>query len=69
MDEKMTKIEYMDFAQIRMEKQLTPRAADIIAVLHSRLFKHQFYTPCTCSAKTWNQWIAQLNDIYDNGYI
>lgn len=69
MDQKMTKQEYMAFAQIRYDKKLTPESADIIATYHAKYFNHQFYIPCTCSPTTWNQWIAQLNDIYDNGYI
>jgi hypothetical protein len=36
--------------------------------LHSEYYKHKFYEPCTCSPKTINKWIKELNVIWDNGY-
>tara|TARA_Y100000389_G_scaffold147165_1_gene146032 strand:+ start:4813 stop:5034 length:222 start_codon:yes stop_codon:yes gene_type:complete len=66
--EKMTKREYNLYKSVRENKKLTPAAQDVIAELHSKYYNHQFFKPCSCSGKTWKQWIAQLNDIWDNGY-
>lgn len=64
----MNKREYLQFAQVKFEKKLTPENQEIIATLHAKYYNHQFFKPCSCSGRTWRQWIAQLNDIWDNGY-
>lgn len=66
--EQMTKQEYEDFTKVRRDAKLDVTAQEIIATLHAKYFKHSFYKPCTCSGKTWQQWISQLNNIYDNGF-
>jgi len=66
--EQMTQKEYYLYKNVRDQKKLTPENQDIIAGLHAKYFSHQFFKPCSCSGKTWKQWIAQLNDIWDNGY-
>lgn len=33
----------------------------LICELHSKLFLHTFFKPCTCSPKTIVQWIKDLN--------
>jgi len=66
--EQLSKQEYDRFTQIRKEKKLTADVQDFVAMLHAKYFKHSFYKPCTCSGKTWQQWISQLNLIYEKGY-
>lgn len=66
--EQMTKNEYETYANVRYNKRLDSIAQDVIAALHSKYFGHQFFKPCSCSGKTWQQWISQLNDIWENGY-
>lgn len=66
--EKLTQKEFDEYTTVRSKKRLTVDNQEIIARLHAKYFNHQFYKPCTCSASTWNQWIAQLNTLYDNGY-
>ena len=39
---------------------------DLIVDLHAKYFNHHKYYHCTCNPKTWNQWIAQLNNIYES---
>ncbi len=39
----------------------------MVCKLHAKYYKHKFYKPCTCSPKTINQWIRDLNKIWDNG--
>jgi len=62
------KEEYEQYSQVREKKKLDTDAQEVIANLHAKYYKHSFYKPCTCSGKTWQQWVAQLNDIYGQGY-
>ena len=39
----------------------------LVCNLHSKYYKHSFYKPCTCSPKTINKWINDLNIIWNNG--
>lgn len=64
----MSKKDFETFATIRLKKKLNPDAVENIAYLHAKYFKHKYFKPCTCSGKTWQQWIAQLNTLWDNGY-
>ena len=66
--QKLQRQEYVKFRDIKTQRKLTVENAEFVAFLHSKYFKHSYYLPCSCSPKTWNQWIAQLNDVYDNGY-
>ena len=40
---------------------------DLVCNLHSKYYSHTYYKPCTCSPKTINKWIKDLNIIWDNG--
>jgi len=64
----MTKKEYLKWSTIRKKGSLDTETQKFIAEVHAKYFNHQYYTPCTCSGKTWNQWVQQLNDIWDLGY-
>lgn len=68
MEIQMTETEHTRFQQIKENNDLGHESAKFIAELHSKYYNHQYYVPCSCSASTWKQWIAQLNDIWDNGY-
>jgi len=48
---------------------LTKDEQELLARLHSIYFKHTYFLPCTCSPKTYNNWIEQLNVIYKNGKV
>jgi hypothetical protein len=63
---KLTKNEYKKYGRIRNEKRLSPTNAEYIAHLHSKYFNHSYYFPCSCNKSTWQQWISQLNTLYDN---
>jgi len=68
MEQRMTEKEYNLFTKVKEQKSLTVENQEIIATLHAKYYKHQFFMPCSCSGKTWKQWVAQLNDVYANGY-
>tara|TARA_R110002012_G_scaffold237635_1_gene411359 strand:+ start:132 stop:350 length:219 start_codon:yes stop_codon:yes gene_type:complete len=68
----MVKFEKKDFklwTTFRMGKKLylSPKEFELVCDLHSRYYKHSYYKPCTCSPKTINKWIKDLNIIWDNG--
>jgi|TARA_R110000782_G_scaffold147361_2_gene240166 hypothetical protein len=68
----MVKFEKKDFklwTVFRMGKKLylSPKEFELVCDLHSRYYKHSYYKPCTCSPKTINKWIKDLNIIWDNG--
>lgn len=66
--EKLTEEEWFLYRSIKEGRQLTGSAQKLIASIHARIFKHSFYLPCTCSGKTWQQWISQINTIYERGH-
>tara|TARA_Y100001937_G_scaffold70668_2_gene96181 strand:- start:2520 stop:2735 length:216 start_codon:yes stop_codon:yes gene_type:complete len=63
--EKLDDNELKSFKKIKDNARLDAYAQDVIATLHAKYFKHSYYKPCSCSGKTWQQWIAQLNQLYD----
>ena len=66
---KMTKIHYDAWTDFLANDSdtLTKGEQETLARLHSIYHQHQYYLPCTCSPKIYNQWIEQLNVIYRNG--
>ena len=45
-------------------KTLTPEAQDKIATIHSRIFNHKLWKPCTCSPRKWQQMIDELKKVW-----
>ena len=37
-----------------------------ISLIHARLFNHKLYTPCSCSPRTIQGWINDINNVYKN---
>tara|TARA_R100000479_G_C6215142_1_gene139599 strand:- start:110 stop:313 length:204 start_codon:yes stop_codon:yes gene_type:complete len=66
--ERFLKEEYDSYSLVREKRKLDDEAQQVIATLHAKYYKHSFYKPCSCSGKTWQQWVSQLNDIYERGY-
>lgn len=64
----MEKLDELDWAKFRSSKKSTisHKEFTMVCELHSKYFKHKFYKPCTCNPKTIKQWIAQINDLYEN---
>ena len=67
---KFNKYDFKDWEKFRLSKKSTISRAEykMVCDLHSEYYKHKFYEPCTCSPKTINKWIKELNVIWDNGY-
>ena len=70
MEKKLNKEEYDKWTNFRSVKStsINPKEQELIASIHSKYFFHNFYKPCTCSAKTWNKWIEDINNLYADGY-
>lgn len=56
---------YWEKFRNKKRNTLTHAEYEKICKLHSDYMNHSFWKPCTCSPKTINQWISDLNDIYD----
>tara|TARA_R100001443_G_scaffold67364_1_gene76157 strand:- start:2231 stop:2449 length:219 start_codon:yes stop_codon:yes gene_type:complete len=67
---KMSKEDFQSWKLFRIStsNKIQVKEFKTLCQLHSKYFQHQYYEPCTCSKKTINDWIAQLNAIHDNGY-
>jgi hypothetical protein len=65
----MSKLHYEEWTKFldSNSNKLNKQEQELLARLHSIYFKHSYYLPCTCSSKTYNNWIQQLNVIYKNG--
>jgi len=64
------KADYKDWEKFRLDSNNNTISAEeftLVCELHSKYYKHTFYKPCTCSPKTINKWIKDLNIIWDNG--
>tara|TARA_R110000744_G_scaffold276282_1_gene389001 strand:- start:482 stop:688 length:207 start_codon:yes stop_codon:yes gene_type:complete len=63
----MDKIDSIDWLKFResIKTTLSKEEFTMVCELHAKYFKHSFYKPCTCSPRKIKNWIAQLNDIYE----
>lgn len=63
----MTNEQYNKWTEFREKKSSSISYAEFefLAELHSELFNHKFYKPCTCRPKEINKWIKDINDIYN----
>jgi len=61
--------DYKDWKQFRLgnKHQLSAIEFELVCQLHAKYYKHRYYKPCTCSPKTVNKWIKDLNIIWNNG--
>jgi len=45
-------------------RELRPRYHEELSRIHSRIFQHKFYIPCTCNPKEWKRHIDDLRKVY-----
>jgi len=67
---KMNKEDYDAWSEFRKNtsNKIEVPEYKLLCSLHAKYFKHQYFEPCTCSSKTINTWVSQLNGVHDNGY-
>jgi hypothetical protein len=54
------------FLNRKKQNEIDRQQIELIARLHSELYRHKYNEPCTCSSKIWNQWIAEINKVYES---
>ena len=54
------------FLNRKKQNEIDRQQIELIARLHSELYKHKYNEPCTCSGKIYNQWIAEINKVYES---
>ena len=63
--------DYTRWGLFRTSKRntLTGKEFEMVCQLHALYKKHPYRKPCTCNPRTIKAWIADLNDIWNNGFI
>lgn len=66
---KMSNQDYESWTTFREKEsdRLEKPEIDLVVNLHAKYFNHKVKYPCSCSPRTYNTWISELNDIYANG--
>ena len=54
------------FLNRKKQNEIDRQQIELIARLHSELYKHKYKEPCTCNGKIYNQWIAEINKVYES---
>jgi len=54
------------FLNRKKQNEIDRQQIELIARLHSELYRHKYNEPCTCSSKIWNQWIVEINKVYES---
>ena len=54
------------FLNRKKQNEIDRQQIELIARLHSELYKHKYNEPCTCNGKIYNQWIAERNKVYES---
>jgi hypothetical protein len=70
MEQRLNKKEFDQWTKFKSIKnsQINKQEQELIASLHSKYYFHTFYLPCSCTPRQWNQWIKDINTLYDDGY-
>lgn len=63
----LTEGEYNELTQLFATKltSLTKTNQKVVATIHSRVFGHRYVEPCTCSPAKWREWVADLENVYN----
>lgn len=49
------------------KRSITHEEFEMVCDFHAKYFQHKYYKPCTCSPKTINKWIKDLNEMWVDG--
>ena len=57
------------WSEFRLQKSNTISRVEFrtICLLHSQYYQHKYAEPCVCNPHKINQWIKDLNIIWENG--
>ena len=45
--------------------KLNPEYKKILCTLHAKYYNHKYYEPCSCVAKIYRMWIADIDRLYN----
>ena len=67
-NKKMEGLDKKDWDQFRGKNsdRVSREEVEMIALFHSKYFNHKYKVPCSCSPKTLQKWIDDLNNIYES---
>tara|TARA_R100001509_G_C4830787_1_gene203206 strand:+ start:164 stop:364 length:201 start_codon:yes stop_codon:yes gene_type:complete len=54
------------FLEREKQHEINREEIELIARLHSELYRHKYSEPCTCNGSVYRQWIAEINKIYES---
>ena len=52
---------WKEFQQRKKQNVIERDGIELICRLHSEIFNHKYYEPCTCRKKEWQEWISEIN--------
>ena len=53
------------FLNRKKQNEINKQEIELIARLHSELYRHKYSEPCTCNGSVYRQWIAVINKKYE----
>ena len=54
---------WIDF-KANVVSKITPEYRNILCTLHAKYYNHKYYEPCSCDAKIYRMWIADIDRLY-----
>ena len=64
----MEELDRKDWYQFRSKNsdRVSREEVEMISELHAKYYNHKFEVPCSCSPKTLQKWIDDLNVVYES---
>ena len=59
------KILWKAFLERERQHEIDRKEIELIARLHSELYRHKYEEPCTCNGSIYRKWIGEINKIYE----
>lgn len=59
------KILWKAFLERERQHEIDRQEIELIARLHSELYRHKYEEPCTCNGSIYRKWISEINKIYE----
>jgi len=65
-NKEMEELDKKDWEQFRAKNsdRVSRVEVEMISMLHAKYFNHKYEVPCSCSPKTLQKWVDDLNKIY-----
>lgn len=65
-DKEMEELDKKDWEQFRAKNsdRVSRAEVEMISMLHAKYYNHKYEVPCSCSPKTLQKWVDDLNKTY-----